>query len=141
MAFKINPTTSKLDYYEPNTNSPSGGLTPMILDSYKVLGATSPTLLTTVDLDVGFTYAFEITGLSQRGAGSTGSFIKVVRQFGRTAGGSIAAAPSVSFNSVSYSVVPSFVLVGNTVEVYAGVAGGIPINWNLELKVYKIENT
>jgi hypothetical protein len=141
MAFKINPTTSKLDYYEPNTTSPSGGLAPMILDSYKVLGATSATLLTTVDLDVGFTYAFEITGLSQRGVGSTGSFIKVVRQFGRTVVGSTSAAPSISFASTSYSVAPYFLLVGNTVEVYAGVAGAIPINWNLELKVYKIENT
>ena len=108
--------------------------------SYKVLGITSATLIESVELEVGFTYGFKIEGLAQRGTGFTGTFTTVTRQFGRTAGGSIAAAPA-TFASTSYSVAPSFLLVGNTVEVYAGVAGGIPINWNLDLKVFKIENT
>ena len=108
--------------------------------SYKVLGITTNTLIESVELELGFTYGFKIEGLAQRGTLSTGSFITVIRQFGRTGAGSIAGGQSI-FASASYSVAPSFLLVGNTVEVYAGVAGGIPINWNLDLKVFKIENT
>jgi len=129
-----------------NSSTGSGGTVPsfgevIVNKTYKVLNILTDTVIETVDLDDGFTYSFEVVGLSQRGTGRTGSFVKVVRFFGRVSGVSTAGAEQIVFNSAAYSVRPELNLVGNSVEVVLNTAGAIPINWNAELKVTKIQNT